>query len=952
MKRMYKHIIYIGLIIFIFSTSISLTAQVVSQTNSKKLLLRDSLDFKNKKLEFNTNNAEFSPIPYKGGLLYISNKKIGNQHRVFNKVYWVPDSSMGKIVNDSINTLAKQFKFNDDFTPPTSNDNDILFNYHKIKIAKTTNPIENEFLTFSTEQSFAFNDSTRMLVYATLSHKKYGGKNRWQLWQAYLNNRNVTNRRLIHFDSLNADYLYPVLSEDGQKLYFSSNRIGGNGGFDIYYLNRKGDQWEKIPTAVHNVNSAFDELVSSVIKDTIFFSSNKTGGLGGFDVYSATLNTDETPTNLGYPINNEGDDIGFKKAGNNYYLSSNKKGSFDIAGIEYLPITYPVNGILQYLVDGTIIPKNTIFIKDADDNKIIDTLVSDNNGRFTFVGKPNRNYELTTTNSDGINITIPLQTTLNKRDEKQIANFAIQLKGRSAKQIQDSIHTAWVIAEQRKSDSIATSSYGSKFIVRYGFDKYNLKPKEKLVLDSLLNKLNRMPKSFIVVGAFTDCIGSYKYNYQLSVKRAKQVVTYLIQKGLDKNRIVSNGYSKKYTLSPCLVKPKKGQQSDSRRAEIVLSETKNTNWAALELARGKDYYAVYNSNNASKPTELLAKQPIVIKKNTITKAIVKANPKPTTPTFKAPVLVKKDTVAKVIAKVKAPTPVVVKKDTVAKVIAKVAAPTPIVVKKDTAAKVIAKITAPTPVVVKKDTVAKVIAKVTLPTILVKKDTIVKQISKASIPSLIVVKKDTVSKVIAKVTSPITKPIVIKKDSALSAQVSSAIKRDVVAKGPNPGINNTKTIIATSSDFDVEMSKAEILKALDSLASLKREQERIVEYLTKRINKKPIDIYVSSDSVTIEIYDNGIHDNDSVSVIYNNRIVVDRQELKVTKPIKFKLKVDVNKKYNELVMVAENLGSEPPNTAVMFVTEKSGRRQQVLLNTDMTHNEVVYFIRIGKDVPAK
>ncbi len=98
---------------------------------------------------------------------------------------------------------------------------------------------------------------------------------------------------------------------------------------------------------------------------------------------------------------------------------------------------------------------------------------------------------------------------------------------------------------------------------------------------------------------------------------------------------------------------------------------------------------------------------------------------------------------------------------------------------------------------------------------------------------------------------------------------------------------------------------------------------------------------------MEIFDNGIHDKDSVSVIYNNRIVVDKQELKVNNPIKFKLKVDKNKKNNELIMVAENLGTEPPNTAVMFITEKSGRRQQVVLNTDMTHNGVVYFIRIGK-----
>ena len=156
------------------------------------------------------------------------------------------------------------------------------------------------------------------------------------------------------------------------------------------------------------------------------------------------------------------------------------------------------------------------------------------------------------------------------------------------------------------------------------------------------------------------------------------------------------------------------------------------------------------------------------------------------------------------------------------------------------------------------------------------------------------------------------------------------------------------VAAPSTYVDEEISKAEILKALDSLATLKKEQERIVEYLTKRINKKPIDVFVSSDSVTVEIYDNAIHDKDSVSIIFNNRIIVDKQELKVNKPIKFKLKVNKDKKFNELIMVAENLGAEPPNTAVMFVTEKNGRRQQIMLSTDMLHNEVVYFIRIGKE----
>ncbi|MEI6190667.1 MAG: hypothetical protein WCP61_09630, partial [Chitinophagia bacterium] len=226
---------------------------------------------------------------------------------------------------------------------------------------------------------------------------------------------------------------------------------------------------------------------------------------------------------------------------------------------------------------------------------------------------------------------------------------------------------------------------------------------------------------------------------------------------------------------------------------------------------------------------------------------------------------------------------------------------------------------------------------------VKKDTVV--VAKVIPKVIISVKKDTVAQLLKSVTV-----------NALS-KTGAPIKKDTTVKAFKPSTpiittaavskkENTKVIAQDSNDED-QITKEEIIKALDSLAKLKREQERIVEYLTKRINKKPILIYVSSDSVDIDIYDNAIHDKDSVSVIYNNRIIVDRQELKVNKPIKFKLKVELNSKMNELVMVAENLGSEPPNTAVLFVTEKNGKRQQVMLSTDMTHNEVIYFIKIGK-----
>ncbi len=179
---------------------------------------------------------------------------------------------------------------------------------------------------------------------------------------------------------------------------------------------------------------------------------------------------------------------------------------------------------------------------------------------------------------------------------------------------------------------------------------------------------------------------------------------------------------------------------------------------------------------------------------------------------------------------------------------------------------------------------------------------------------------------------------VKKPVVKVAPVVKEVKKPVTKPAPAPKVEEAEESI----------SKAEILQALDSLAKLKSEQERIVNYLTKRINKKPILIYTSSDSVNVEIYDSGIHDKDSVSIIYNNRIVVDRKELNVKNPIKFGLRVSSNPSANQLIFVAENLGYDPPNTAVMIITDKNNKRQEIILNTDLTHNEVVKFIKIVKN----
>ncbi len=222
--------------------------------------------------------------------------------------------------------------------------------------------------------------------------------------------------------------------------------------------------------------------------------------------------------------------------------------------------------------------------------------------------------------------------------------------------------------------------------------------------------------------------------------------------------------------------------------------------------------------------------------------------------------------------------------------------------------------------------------------LAKIDSITKPLSPRTQQKFIA-KSEKHSDTVVKIVSPITEnKSIVKLDKpkdTIVKVVSKITENKSIGKGVNQQIK------------EEEYTDIDIIKALDSMANLKREQERILSYMQKRINKKPIIIYVASDSVDIEIFDNGIHDKDTVSVLFNNKLIIDKKELKVNKPIKVTVKLDTSKEHNNLVFVADNLGTDPPNTAVMFIRDKTGKRQVVMLSSDMTHNEVVYLIKISK-----
>jgi PKD repeat protein len=114
----------------------------------------------------------------------------------------------------------------------------------------------------------------------------------------------------------------------------------------------------------------------------------------------------------------------------------------------------------------------------------------------------------------------------------------------------------------------------------------------------------------------------------------------------------------------------------------------------------------------------------------------------------------------------------------------------------------------------------------------------------------------------------------------------------------------------------------------------------VAHLENRSNNLVKEIFTEHDSVKITLFDNGEIDGDSITLIYNNIVLASKKMLTAT-PLTFTLKIDPERANNELIMYAENLGSIPPNTALMVIND-GDKRYEINVSSTKTTNGVVSF----------
>jgi hypothetical protein len=186
----------------------------------------------------------------------------------------------------------------------------------------------------------------------------------------------------------------------------------------------------------------------------------------------------------------------------------------------------------------------------------------------------------------------------------------------------------------------------------------------------------------------------------------------------------------------------------------------------------------------------------------------------------------------------------------------------------------------------------------------------------------------------------------KKNSLQNTHILSNNKKDVAIKDYNKQ-KNTSGDHKTNPNF-LPLDKPKDLKKdtvaiADTLLHLKdpdRQKNKEMAIYEKRTNTVEKSIDLENETVTIDLYDNGEVDGDSISVFFNGQLIV--SHLMITeKPATFMLNIDKNRPYNELIMYAENMGTIPPNTALMVVKD-GDKRYDVHITSDTERNGTIYF----------
>ncbi len=403
---------------------------------------------------------------------------------------------------------------------------------------------------------------------ATLYFTRCSGEGKFQdryckIWMAHYRDGRWSIPEMLPFQKNHVNYGQPAMTEDGSRLYFSSNDPDGWGGYDIYYveLNSSGS-WSEPHLLSRAINTPEgDEQFPMPEGDTLYFSSTGHNSMGGLDVFKTyQLQPDRwvPAKNMKPPINSGSDDFGFfvqrdeqgRLAG---YFSSNRPTEQMGGGADDLYRFWPATeqpALAEVPSDSSLLQPSGKWVLDLyvleNIYAVPDDPASEVRARKPLPGAQvvlsvNGEQQTFTVDENGL-LLVPLAEEADYRFLVSKEGYLTSEEHFSSKGLAPPVSGE----EHVRLEIVLQKIYVEREIVLpdiyYDFDKWEIRDDAKPTLNRLARELQLNPEIRIRLNSHTDCRGSARYNQELSEKRAQAAVQYLIALGIEPERLEARGF--------------------------------------------------------------------------------------------------------------------------------------------------------------------------------------------------------------------------------------------------------------------------------------------------------------------------------------------------------------------------------------------------------------------------
>jgi outer membrane protein OmpA-like peptidoglycan-associated protein len=386
-----------------------------------------------------------------------------------------------------------------------------------------------------------------------------------KIYKATLENDQWVNITELAFDSDNYSTAHPSLSPDEKTLYFASDMPGTLGQSDLFKVEINEDGTFGTPMNLGStINTEGRESFPFVNDENeIYFASDGRPGMGGLDIFVSKINEDGTfnkVENVGSDVNSSKDDFGYwidTKSRKGFFTSNRDGGQgyddiYKFLELKKLTCEQELYGKVTDLDTKQALPGAKVSLFDNRFNSIAEVM-SDSNGDYSFEVECGKTYNVRAEKVD--------YTTTEEKITSGKANGKTELN----------------IALEKEQCKVAVGDdlgicFGIKMIY-FDLDKSNIRKEAAFDLEKILDVLIQYPTMKLDIRSHTDSRASFKYNEDLSDRRAKSTISWLVKNGVTPDRLTGKGYGETQLVNKCSddVDCTEAEHQMNRRSEFIIT---------------------------------------------------------------------------------------------------------------------------------------------------------------------------------------------------------------------------------------------------------------------------------------------------------------------------------------------------------------------------------------------